>query len=111
MKENIRQILTSKIFYLLVLLSGLYGMLSAFLNQYQLPGATHILLLSLLAAALFTSISFLPQKSRKWVWIAVFVLWTFLGIRFYEQIAWGLYRCWEYLIPTLVQHFPVAVLD
>ncbi len=111
MKENIRQILTSKIFYLLVLLSGLYGMLSAFLNQYQLPGATHILLLSLLAAALFTSISFLPQKSRKWVWIAVFVLWTFLGIRFYQQIAWGLYRCWEYLIPTLVQHFPVAVLD
>lgn len=107
MKEWIQKYLPPKTIYLLLFLSGVYGTMSAFLDHYQLPRTTLILLITLAGSILFASLTFIPSKVRRWIWLGIFAIWLIIGIQYWRQIAWGLYRCWIYLLPTLRQHFPV----
>lgn len=96
-----------KVGYLLLLLSGVFGVESAFLARYPLPYALRILVAAMVWTVLLGSMAFWPKKARLWGGLGFLAVWIGLGIRFWREILWGLLRCAEYLMPTVEMYLPL----
>ena len=101
MTDSLRKFPLEKAGYLLLLLCGVLGTWGAFLDRYRLPYAEFLLPGAVLAAALLGGLAFLPKKARIGCSLGLLAVWIFVCVRYWRQIAWGLVRCFERLLPTV----------
>ncbi len=107
MTGSLRKFPLEKAGYLLLLLCGVLGAWGAFLDRYRLPYAEFLLPGMVLAAALLGGMAFLPKKVRVGCSLGLLAVWVFVCVRYWRQIAWGLVRCFETLLPTVTMYLPL----